>query len=150
MHPACYFHGFITVVVPDPPSDPCYPSPCGANAICRVRNGAGSCSCVQNYFGDPYINCRPECVQNSDCPGSRACINMKCRDPCANACGFNAICRVAHHQAVCSCEPGFTGNPLRACVERPSSMSRSPRVGLICKEKQLREKKSSLMGRLVS
>lgn len=123
--PACYSYDmsmFIPVVVPDVPTDPCYPSPCGANAICRERNGAGSCRCIQNYFGDPYINCQPECVQNSDCPGSKACINMKCRDPCANACGFNAVCRVTHHQPVCSCEPGFTGNPLRACVERPTSM----------------------------
>lgn len=119
--PACYFYAPCSVVVPDLPADPCYPSPCGANAICRERNGAGSCSCIQNYFGDPYINCRPECVQNSDCAGTKACINMKCRDPCANACGFNAICRVTHHQPVCSCEPGFSGNPLRACVERPSS-----------------------------
>lgn len=119
-----YFYGYIhyIVVVPDLPSDPCNPSPCGSNAVCKERNGAGACSCLPNYFGDPYINCRPECVQNSDCPRTKSCLNMKCIDPCENLCGFNAVCRVTNHQPVCSCEPGFTGNPMRICHEKPSNM----------------------------
>jgi hypothetical protein len=106
---------------------PCYPSPCGTNAVCKERNGAGSCSCMPNYFGDPYVNCRPECIQNSDCPHNRACVNTKCIDPCIGTCGFNANCRIVNHNPVCSCQPGYTGNPSSNCyplpVETPSKIS---------------------------
>lgn len=76
-----------------PPSDdinPCVPSPCGANAECKARNGVGSCTCLLEYYGDPYTGCRPECVQNSECDRSKACINNKCKDPCPGVCGVNA------------------------------------------------------------
>lgn len=69
---------------------PCSPSPCGANAVCKERDGVGSCSCLPEYFGDPYTGCRPECVQNSECDRSKACINNKCKDPCPGVCGINA------------------------------------------------------------
>lgn len=121
LFPSSLLRDHHSVVVPDTPSDPCNPSPCGSNALCRERNGAGACSCLPNYFGDPYVNCRPECVQNSDCPRTKSCLNMKCVDPCVNLCGYKATCRVANHQPMCSCEPGFTGNPMRICVERPTS-----------------------------
>lgn len=79
---------FISTVQPtEQPSNPCNPSPCGANAICKERNGAGSCSCVPDYFGDPYSGCRPECIQDSECDRSRACVNNKCVDPCIGVCG---------------------------------------------------------------
>lgn len=97
------------------PRDPCTPSPCGPNALCRNRHGAGSCVCAPGYFGDPWAGCRPECVLNSDCPWDRACINNKCRDPCPGACGLNAECRVSHHTPVCFCLQGHTGNPLASC-----------------------------------
>lgn len=70
--------------------NPCSPSPCGANAICKERNGVGSCLCIAEYFGDPYTGCRPECVQNSECDRSKACVNNKCIDPCPGVCGINA------------------------------------------------------------
>lgn len=73
----------------DTPS-PCANSPCGANAICKERNGVGSCACSPEYFGDPYTGCRPECVQNSECDQTRACINNKCVDPCPGVCPTNA------------------------------------------------------------
>lgn len=95
--------------------DPCTPSPCGSNAICAENNGAGSCTCVEGYFGDPYSGCRPECVLNSDCPWDKSCQNMKCRDPCVGACGINAECSVTHHRPLCSCLHGHTGNPAVSC-----------------------------------
>lgn len=73
----------------DTPS-PCANSPCGANAVCRERNGVGSCACLPEYFGDPYTGCRPECVQNSECDQTRACVNNKCVDPCPGVCPPNA------------------------------------------------------------
>ncbi|KAL1140438.1 hypothetical protein AAG570_000370 [Ranatra chinensis] len=98
------------------PRMPCNPSPCGANAVCKERNGAGSCTCLPEYFGDPYTGCRPECVINSDCDRSKACINNKCKDPCPGTCGINAECRVANHAPSCTCLQGYSGNPLRSCL----------------------------------
>lgn len=75
--------------VMDTPS-PCANSPCGANAVCKERNGVGSCACLPEYYGDPYTGCRPECVQNSECDQTRACVNNKCVDPCPGVCPPNA------------------------------------------------------------
>lgn len=105
---------FIAEPTPSP-ENPCQPSPCGVNAVCKERNGIGSCSCLSDYVGNPYTGCRPECVQNSDCDKSRACVNNKCRDPCPGACGLNAECRVYLHAPNCLCLPGFTGNPIDSC-----------------------------------
>lgn len=108
---------------------PCKPSPCGSNSVCTERNGAGSCACLPNYVGDPYTGCRPECIQNSDCPFDKSCLNTKCVNPCAGSCAPIAECRVQHHQPVCSCPTGYIGNAIVRCqpiqhdqptvVERP-------------------------------
>lgn len=101
---------------------PCEPSPCGTNAICRESNGVGSCSCLQDYIGDPYEGCRPECTQNSDCSKTMACMGLKCRDPCPGTCGLQACCETINHIPACSCNPGYTGNPFNYCT--PVSVSR--------------------------
>lgn len=104
--------------IEEPPQErptPCIPSPCGANAICREQNGAGACQCIQDYIGNPYEGCRPECTLNSDCPSNRACINNKCKDPCPGACGANAQCQVINHLPSCTCINGYTGDPFRYC-----------------------------------
>lgn len=100
----------------DIPRHPCNPSPCGPNSICRERDGAGSCTCIDEFYGDPYLGCRPECVMNTDCAMDRSCFNNKCVDPCSGVCGQNAECRVTNHAPSCSCLPGYTGNPLHACT----------------------------------
>lgn len=102
--------------------EPCNPSPCGSNAVCKERNGAGSCACLPEYTGDPYLECRPECVLNSDCPKSKACVNNKCHSPCPGVCGRNAECHVANHAPHCNCFDGYTGNPSVACHEIPRSI----------------------------
>lgn len=94
---------------------PCQPNPCGYNADCIERNGVGSCVCKDNFFGDPYESCRPECVLNADCPSHLACINSKCKDTCAGACGINSECRVVNHVSNCICIVGYTGNPYSNC-----------------------------------
>jgi hypothetical protein len=106
------------------PRHPCNPSPCGSNAICRERNSAGSCSCLPEYFGDPYTGCRPECILSSDCDRKKACINNKCKDPCAGTCGLNAKCYVVNHTPSCTCIEGYTGNALQACVPEPVQPSK--------------------------
>lgn len=108
----------FSIVLPED-VDPCRPNPCGSNAICNKRNGAGSCICMQNYYGDPYIGCRPECIQNSDCPTDKACLNTKCVNPCIAACDRNAECRVINHSPFCSCLPGYTGNAQNGCHRTP-------------------------------
>lgn len=96
---------------PKVPEDLCNPSPCGPNAECNE----GVCTCLRNYFGDPYSYCRPECTMNSDCPRIKTCINQNCVDPCPGTCGRDARCDVVNHVPMCSCPPGYTGNPFLLC-----------------------------------
>lgn len=110
-------------VLREVPDHPCKSSPCGSNSICRERNGAGSCVCVDGFYGDPYVGCRPECVMNSDCDRDKSCFNNKCVDPCSGTCGQNTECKVANHVPSCYCLPGYTGNSLHACVPVPSKIS---------------------------
>lgn len=106
---------YLNYLVPKEESRPCQPSPCGSNTICEEHNNAAACKCIENYFGDPYIECRPECVINSDCPKFSACINNKCINPCLNMCGQNAECNVINHNPNCECSLGYTGNPILGC-----------------------------------
>jgi len=99
--------------------DPCLPSPCGSNSICRNVNNRAECSCAPGMFGAPP-NCRPECVINQDCPSNRACIRQRCEDPCIGICGFNAVCSTQNHQPKCSCIESFEGDPYTACKMRES------------------------------
>ncbi|XP_049964679.1 neurogenic locus notch homolog protein 4-like [Schistocerca serialis cubense] len=108
------------VAVPQERPTPCSPSPCGSNAVCREQNGAGSCTCLPEYVGNPYEGCRPECVVNTDCAPNRACIRNKCQDPCPGTCGPNADCQVVNHLPSCTCRPGYTGDPFRYCTVQAS------------------------------
>lgn len=94
---------------------PCTPSPCGANAVCKEQNGAGSCTCLPDYIGNPYEGCRPECVINSDCSADKTCLRSKCQNPCPGTCGQNAICQVVNHLPMCTCQPSYTGDPFTYC-----------------------------------
>lgn len=111
---------------------PCIPSPCGANAICKEQNNAGSCSCLPDYLGNPYEGCRPECVINTDCSPNTACINSKCRDPCPGTCAPNAECQVVNHLPSCTCIPGYTGDPFRFCsILPPRNETRSYKITVL-------------------
>lgn len=92
----------------------CIPSPCGPNSQCRDYNQQPVCSCIEGYLGSPPY-CRPECINNSDCPLSEACLNNKCTDPCPGVCGLNALCHVNNHSPYCQCQPSYTGNPFLTC-----------------------------------
>jgi len=106
---------FNLLVVPLPPMDPCFPSPCGLYAECKVINDQAACTCLKNYIGIPP-NCRAECVVNTDCPSNQACISEKCRDPCIGSCGQNADCRVQNHIPICLCQSGYSGDPFTLCT----------------------------------
>lgn len=102
---------------PEHPSNlnPCSPSPCGSNAYCRERNNVAVCECLPDYRGDPYLGCQPECLLNSDCPKSQACVKTKCQDPCVGTCGINAICTVSNHIPICSCRSPTIGDAFTHC-----------------------------------
>ncbi|EAT34892.1 AAEL012905-PA [Aedes aegypti] len=121
-HPPCFAD------IPKENQSPCVPSPCGANAICREQNGAGSCTCIEDHFGNPYEGCRPECVLNSDCPTNRACIRNRCQDPCPGTCGQSAECQVVNHLPSCTCIDGYEGDPFRYChvKQREPIVSQNP------------------------
>ena len=95
--------------------DPCRPSPCGVNAECRERNQAAACTCLPGLFGNPYIECKPECTINQECASNLACMQNKCRDPCPGVCGIQATCEVNNHYPICKCNPGYTGDPFTSC-----------------------------------
>lgn len=113
---------FLSIAAKEPPQPPanlCQPSPCGPNAVCRVVNGAPSCSCLPEFIGIPP-GCKPECISNGECPSHQACINQKCRDPCPGSCGRNAECKTVSHTPICICVNDFTGDPFIQCNPRPS------------------------------
>lgn len=101
------------------PRNPCEPSPCGPNSVCRVVNGQAVCSCATDYFGSPP-NCKPECVVSSECPMDKTCVHQKCVNPCPTPCGINSNCHVYYHSPICSCIIGYTGDPFSACHPIPS------------------------------
>lgn len=102
----------------DVPIDPCNPSPCGQNTECNN----GICTCIPLYQGDPYTGCRPECSLNTDCSPNRACINLRCIDPCPGTCGQSALCDVINHIPVCTCPRGLEGDPFTMCREKKIGM----------------------------
>lgn len=116
-------------VTPEPlqalaePTNPCLPSPCGLNAQCRDIGGIPSCICMIGFFGFPP-NCKPECIVNTDCSNDKACMNMKCQNPCQGSCGISAICNVINHVPVCTCPTDYTGDPFVICTVKPIGVYR--------------------------
>lgn len=105
-----------------PVQEPCNPSPCGPNSLCRQINGQAVCSCAPDFTGSPPT-CRPECVISSECSLTKACVNQKCIDPCPGSCGFNARCQVINHNPICTCADGFTGDPFVRCLQQRKKLS---------------------------
>lgn len=104
--------------VPKPrPTNPCIPSPCGPYSECRQVDDHAVCSCQKNYIGSPPA-CRPECMVSSECPQDKACIRQKCVDPCPGTCSPDARCQVVNHNPICSCPPGYTGDPFTRCIKQ--------------------------------
>lgn len=98
----------------EPSRDPCNPSPCGPNSVCRAVEGHAVCSCQSSMIGSPP-SCRPECVVSAECPLTQACLMSKCRDPCPGTCGHLANCKVVNHSPICTCPPRHSGDPFRSC-----------------------------------
>ena len=103
-------------------ADPCNPSPCGSNADCTDKNSLGVCICRNEYHGNPYIACKPECVLDSDCSRDKNCDDNKCKNPCPGQCGSGAECHVANHIIMCNCPEGYTGDPFSYCRPVPQTV----------------------------
>lgn len=132
--------------------DPCYPNRCGQNAQCHGSSGRPVCSCLPGHFGNPLTYCqRGECqgkiywvkvttlicnityiqipfrTDNYDCGPSQACRDYTCVSVCAGHCGVNAECNPHNHVPVCTCPPGYTGDPLVSCrIADPRTYTRHP------------------------
>ena len=98
--------------------DPCPLERCGINALCNAQNHRAVCSCPPGYRPDPdpYTRCKQyECLSDPECPTNLACTNEKCTDPCK--CARNADCSARNHRGICTCQPGYTGDPYGvACI----------------------------------
>lgn len=98
--------------------DPCVPNPCGPNSNCRPSPHTDEqpvCSCLPNYIGRAPF-CRPECTSDAECRSNNACIKQRCQDPCQGSCGSFTTCVVNNHRPICSCLPGYTGDPFTECA----------------------------------
>lgn len=71
-------------------------------------------------MGDPNIACiLVGCRSDSDCPGSRSCINQRCEIACetANPCEGPAECKVYNHIVECVCPPGTVSDGKMSCLK---------------------------------
>ncbi|XP_047739046.1 uncharacterized protein LOC108675679 isoform X4 [Hyalella azteca] len=100
--------------------NPCVHDPCARNAFCIVRDHVPQCTCPPGYTGDPKIACslqiagpRETCTRDTDCSDDMACLDGVCYSPCQ--CGKDATCHVLNHRPVCSCAPGYIGDPNTEC-----------------------------------
>jgi len=92
--------------------DPCLSERCGIEATCSVSNHRSVCTCNPGTRPDPdpFVRCkRYECLSDADCPTTLTCRDEKCVDPCQ--CARFADCFPRNHRGVCTCQPGFTGDP---------------------------------------
>jgi len=113
----------VCISFADTIKQPCTPSPCGPNSICKVVNDHAVCSCQPGFISSPPA-CKPECVISADCPLTQACLNNKCQDPCPGTCGQNTNCQVVNHNPICSCSESYTGDPFTICYLQPSKLLR--------------------------
>ncbi|XP_018012714.1 neurogenic locus notch homolog protein 1 isoform X2 [Hyalella azteca] len=112
-------------------ADLCNPNPCGTGADCTPghdRSGESRpvCTCPIGDIGNPLVSCqRGECQSPNDCAAEETCHAYHCQSACftetGSVCGELADCTVRNHQPVCSCPPGYSGDPLRACYTAATS-----------------------------
>ncbi|KAK9880682.1 hypothetical protein WA026_011918 [Henosepilachna vigintioctopunctata] len=114
---------------------------CGYGAVCVMQNHNAVCKCKPGLTGDPLVSCIGisgqascgtgidcKCNSDNDCPNNLACVRGICVDLClmGKKCGFDAVCVMISHNAVCKCKPGLTGNPMLSCSELPTNTPCGP------------------------
>ncbi|PNF22176.1 hypothetical protein B7P43_G05064 [Cryptotermes secundus] len=99
---------------------------CSPDQECRVLDTLPlrtvMCQCPPDTIADssgrckPIVQKQPQCTLDSDCNDSDKCIHSHCVEACqVDLCGVNALCNSHGHRAVCSCPPGYEGNPHIEC-----------------------------------
>lgn len=105
----------------------CANSPCAYGAQCVNEKGGYKCVCPQGQTGDAYKggcilengSSKSQCLQNSDCADTLACVRGTCISPCSSlVCGPNAYCEPENHAAWCRCRVGYEKGPDGDCVSR--------------------------------
>lgn len=112
--------------------------PCAAGDICTIDQECKvldtlplrtvMCMCPPDTIGDisgrcvPIVHEQPGCKLDSECNDKDKCVRGGCIEACRiDRCGVNAICNSVHHQAVCTCAPGYIGNPHIECTNIPKT-----------------------------
>lgn len=80
------------------------------------------CRCPSDMVVDNSGRCvaikqnDPSCISNTDCSDPELCLRGVCVIACrVETCGVNAQCLSSQHRAICSCAPGYEGNPHIEC-----------------------------------
>ena len=110
--------------------------------MCQRHDNVGACICIEDYLGNPYEGCQPECILSSDCPTNEACIRNKCQNPCLGICGTDALCSVVNHIPTCTCLPGYVGDPFKTCTQQTESINDSISISIFsfsCNKTSLKE-----------
>lgn len=100
-------------------------NPCDDSSLCKVIDSLPLrtmlCVCPDGQVKTSDGTCKvlppikAECEAHEACPSEKACVNGLCKEACQ--CGINADCEIVEHHAVCSCKPGFEGDPEIQCYE---------------------------------
>lgn len=93
---------------------------CGEKAVCYGANHRAICECPPGLSGNPRTSCiKVGCRADSECPNSKACINSKCENPCAeaNPCDNSGECKVYNHIVECACPPGTVSDGKTGCLK---------------------------------
>lgn len=73
----------------------CADNPCGTNAVCLDTPGSFTCSCKEEYTGDPF----------------KGCVDVDECKVLEKPCGLHAICENASPGYNCVCPRGYAAKP---------------------------------------
>lgn len=101
-------------------------SPCSPSQECRVLDTSPFrsvvCQCppdttfTKNGLCVKIVTTPSGCKSDGECGLTERCSQGRCVDACQlEACGVNAVCKSVNHQGICSCPPGYQGNPRIQC-----------------------------------
>lgn len=99
------------------------------------------CSCRDGYFSEPKKGCvKKECETDDNCSDDKYCEKHICKIAClaGKPCGENTICSSEKHKQICSCQPGYTGDPNVGCVRLDYCSIHPCGVGAVCKNGRTR------------
>ncbi|XP_046687390.1 protein kinase C-binding protein NELL1-like [Homalodisca vitripennis] len=103
----------------------------------RWHSHTGYClHCVVQFLEYRQVNNTTgnTCENHCDCEPGKGCIDFQCEDPCLGLCGLNTICHVVGEVSICSCKPGFIGQPIKGCFPEVCTMNSDCPEEKICSD----------------